>query len=269
MKYKYIIGTGWWCTQNDTRLDKFLNGEDFIRSAEFHSLWAESIVKNTSPTSVVVIDSASPIKAKWDCTLLPYQIISLNKNAGHATNLKNDLFCGWTSSVLLSAEYASLCDCDYYVYVEQDALLHGEGIIEHCISTMGDAAYLFGRSDNNVQPLQQSFFIIRKDALNKFICRLRSIKYSDKDISPEVKFAVATSPLLFSLPHILYVQKSSLMGKVKRRIVTKLLKLFGKYSYLPVGYGRSRPIDFDDDYFYFQHGSAEELEKYNTVAEQK
>lgn len=260
---KYIIGTGWWCTNKDTRDAKFLNGEDYIRSKAFHLLWAESIRENCNPEKVVVVDSCSPIKAEWSTQLLPYQIIELNKNAGHATNLNGSKFCGWTASVLLSMEYTSLSDCDYYVYVEQDALLFGENIIEYCLDKIGeDTKYAFGKSENNIQPLQQSFFIIRRDAIDEFVSRLRGIKYNDYEISPEFKFAIATSPLLYFLPHIFYKQSKSFFGKIRRRFLSSIFKYIASYKTVPIGYGRERPIDFSRNYFYFQHGSTKELQEY-------
>lgn len=270
MSIKYIVGTGWWCTQKDDRDSQFLNGEDFIRSADFHTLWSKAIHRYTSPEKVVVIDSNSPIKADWDCEKLPYEIICLNKNAGHATNLNNSKYCGWTASVLLSMEYASLCECDFYVYIEQDALIFGNNFIEKCIVEMGDDTnYLFGKSENSIQPLQQSFFIIRKTALDKFCTNLRRINWDDGVMSPEIKFALATSKLFDFLPKILFIQSSSLIGKIRRRLTVPILKAVSSFKTTSFGYGRTRPIDFANSHFYFQHGSQEELNTYLRLLEKE
>jgi hypothetical protein len=37
------------------------------------------------------------------------------------------------------------------------------------------------------------------------------------------------------------------------------------YALLPFGYGRVRPIDFDAEVFYFQHGSAAEISEYRRL----
>ena len=45
-----------------------------------------------------------------------------------------------------------------------------------------------------------------------------------------------------------------------------LLKLISKFhksfDELPIGYGRSRPINFSEPFLYFQHGSEKELAEY-------
>ena len=61
--------------------------------------------------------------------------IRLPRNPGHAT-VHTGHYSGWTASVLYSLEYALAADIDYLVYVEQDVLLYGQGIIEHCIARM-------------------------------------------------------------------------------------------------------------------------------------
>jgi hypothetical protein len=37
------------------------------------------------------------------------------------------------------------------------------------------------------------------------------------------------------------------------------------YELLPFGYGRMRPINFQDEVFYFQHGSAAEISEYRRL----
>ena len=270
MNKTYIVGTGWWCTSNDTREARFLNGDDYIRSKQFHDLWAESIVAFSNPEEVVVIDSNSPIKANWNGDKLPYNVITLSNNLGHATSLTSGKFCGWTASVLLSMEYASFSSCDFYVYIEQDVLIYGKGIIEKCIEGMGDDTdYFFGATDNNFSPLQQSFFIVRKTAIDRFCSNLRRINYNDAQISPEVKFAIASSRFFSLLPKMLFKQNRSLIGKAWRRFVVLFSKLISSAKYLPIGYGRTRPINFSDDHFYFQHGSDEELKQFSDLMTQK
>ncbi len=266
MNYKvkivsYIIGTGWWCgKESDTNRKTF--GSEAIRGKDFHKIWSESIKRTTTPDRILMIDSASPVKPDLDSEL-PIKMVELNQNTGHSTNLKQgNKFCGWMSSVLLSLEYASLCECDYYVYVEQDVLLHGDDIIERCILESNGADYLFGRDTQRPQPLQQSFFIIKREAIDKFVSRIRQIKYSDAVMGPEFKFALATSPWFSLIPKMLFVQREGVFGKIMFRVSNILAKALGKYSYLQIGYGRERPINFSDSHYYFQHGTAEELERY-------
>lgn len=250
----YIIGSGWWCG-NDTRENLF--GDDEIRSLDFHEKWYQSIIDNTNPDKIVIVDSASPVKPKLNKNDDRLEFLSLNNNAGHSTNLRDGFrFCGWTASVLLTLQYTELCDTDYFVYVEQDVLLKGNGIIENVIKHMEDnnLDYIFGSPGSTSQPLQQSFFIIKKAFIPYFIRNIKKIPFDDSIIGPEYKFAIAVSGLSKIIPSFLF------MNRYFRFLYRKLIKV----NYMNIGYGRQRPINFEDDFFYFQHATREELVKYES-----
>lgn len=260
----YLIASGWWCTENEERESRFIQGEDYIRSKYFHNLWSQAIETYSSPSQVVIIDSASPVKGDWRTDLLPLNIIELDKNLGHATNLKNSKYCGWSASVLMSIEYFLLSDLDYYVYIEQDALIFGDGIIEKGIENLkkSGSSFAFGNSFNNIQPLEQSFFILSRQKAETFLTNYKRLKYNDAQMSPEIKFALSASSLYPFLPKWLFTQSTSTFGKAKRRLYTQFLKKTRSYDFLPFGHGRRKPVTFDEDFFYFQHGSKEEIEAY-------
>ena len=259
---KYIIGSGWWCNDYADKREKFY-GDDEIRGKDFHHLWYKSVIQSTSPEKIVIVDSNSPIIPEYDSSI---EFISLNENAGHSTN-HTGKFSGWMRSVLLSASYAINCDCDYYVYVEQDVLLKGDNIIEKAIESM-NKPYMFGRCNDHHNPLQQSFFIIKKDYLEQFVSNIYRIPYTDYDMPPERKFAIATSKLFSIIPKFMFVTPNSiLLKKVLRRIQNSLSRLLGNYDDLPFGQGRDRPIDFSLEHFYFQHGDTSELTSYNKLYE--
>ncbi|WP_130099845.1 hypothetical protein [Siccibacter turicensis] len=257
---KYIIGSGWWCSpEKDTR--EKLYGDEFIRGQAFHNEWIHSIKAYTSPEKIYIVDSNSPIIPEVDKNIV---FVSLNENGGHSTNLKGK-YSGWMRSVIHSMSYAQNCDCQYYVYVEQDVLLYGKGIIEHCINNM-KKPYAFGKCNDFNNPLQQSFFIVKKDAIDKFLARIYLIDFDDSRISPEKKFALATSPLFTFIPKFIFASpKNKLLKKILWRIQNKLSAFLGSYDYLIVGYGRDRPINMGDDFFYFQHGNESELKKYSNL----
>jgi len=258
---RYIITTGWWSTEDssDTRIVK--NGDSIIRSKQFHKLWYDVVQRYTTPKKIYVIDSDSPQKPilNQDNEVL----ISLLENAGHSTN-HNGKLSGVSRAHLLGMSLAMVNEVDYWVYIEQDALIYGEGIIEKCIKDM-KKPYMFGLGFKTPQPVQQSFMIIRKEAIPDFIKNFNAIKSTDNQISPETKFAIATSPFLMILPEFLF--KEIHKDSFKNKVIWKLFKIFQGFDNIPFGYGRVRPIDFSDNYFYFQHGTKEELdnfvEKYN------
>jgi len=249
----YIITSGWWSTKDDVDNRTIKTGDKYIRSQAFHQLWYESIAKFTSAQKVYIIDSDSPIKPILDEN--SEVLISLLENAGHSTHHKGKL-SGVSRAHLLGMSLAMVNEVDYWVYIEQDALIYGEDIIEKCIENMRKP-YMFGNGLATPQPTQQSFMIIKVEAIPEFIQKFSAIKARDNEISPETKFAIAVSPFLKLLPEFLF--KNIHTQSFKNKVVWKLLKLLQGFDTLPFGYGRVRPIDFDDEYFYFQHGTREEL----------
>ncbi|PSN07813.1 hypothetical protein C7G83_11895 [Siccibacter turicensis] len=126
--------------------------------------------------------------------------------------------------------------------------------------------YAFGKCNDFNNPLQQSFFIVKKEAIDKFLARIYLIDFDDSRISPEKKFALATSPLFNFIPKFVFSSpKNKLLKKILWRIQNKLSAILGSYDYLAVGYGRDRPINMGDQFFYFQHGNESELKEYSNL----
>lgn len=257
---KYIIGTGWWSSDIDTR--KFVYGDDYIRSKEFSELWINSLLSFTSPNKIIVIDSNSPIKSTALSNYELIEYLELGENGGHASNIKGK-YCGWFRGVAMSMLYTYFSGADYYVYVEQDGLLKGDDIIEHCISKLR-TGFMFGKSNDYPQPLQQSFFIIKSTEIEKFISRYLSIKYDDDKISCEMKFALCTSPVFSFIPKWLFLNpgRKTVLHKIIKRFQVFMAKKLGKFDFLPVFGGRDRPLNFNDQLFYFQHGTGSEIKSY-------
>ena len=246
----YIVFKGWWC--EDVNLDnrKKLLGSDAIRSKDFHKLWMDSIKQGANASEIIIIDSNSPIKPE---VIDNEKIISLADNFGHSTNHKGK-YCGVTRAHITGVFYALINDYDYCVYLEQDAIIIGEGFVEKCIKKM-TKPYMFGNGIKTGHATQQSFFIIRKDGYLDFINNMLNIKSSCGDISPENKFAIATSYVWKFFPEFIF----------KIRGAKYLLSLFRGFDYVPFGYGRDRPINFEDQFFYFQHGDDEDLNRIKEI----
>lgn len=259
--FNYVIGTGWYCGPLDkNNSERKILGDSIIRGSEFHHIWFETLMHYTKAKRIIMVDSASETKPPLcEKGKKIVELISLEINPGHATKHRG-AYSGWMASVILGIEYAMMSDFDYFVYVEQDLLLKGEGIIEDCIMSM-KTPYLFGSGDGTPQPLQQSFFIIRKDGYKSFLSRVHQILSDDGAVSPEWKFYfAANNPSLIS-PILLRHG-----GKIYKKIASLLVKLMGSfmrgYDILPYGFGRSRPLDFSQNKYYFQHGAVDELQKY-------
>lgn len=265
--FNYIVGSGWWCA-DDKSVDgrnKF-HGSDVIRGRDFHKLWYQSICDNTFPQKILIVDSASPVLPELNENDPRLEWISLTFNAGHSTNCTGK-YCGWTKAVLLGLEYAMACEADYFVYVEQDVLLKGKGIVEFCIRQM-KKPYMFGSGAGTPQVLQQSFFIIRKDGMRRFVDAMHAIQDTDKQLCPEDKFFIASSGMGKTLRRVYCFLKNRRKKAYLYKKVLKMIQTFFKrYDELPIGYGRSRPIRFEDDFFYFQHGKTEEIESFLVIHE--
>jgi len=252
-----VVGSGWWASEGKFTKEfpgrKEL-GDAEIRSVPFFDLWYKSVQAAANPTQIVVVDSAAPLKPAAEKRSRVHWI-ELPFNARHSTNHLGR-WCGWTRSVLVSGNYALAADCDYYVYVEQDCLLHGEGLVQACIDAM-TADYMFGAGKGTPQPLQQSFFIIKGAALPRFLSNLAQLAARDGDMGPEWKFVWASSSVLTRLANI-----GLFNWKLTRKLGLGLAKLSGAFCFLPIGSGRGRPIPFDETHFYFQHGTADELARF-------
>lgn len=240
-KAKYIIGTGWWCDGSGKHvgsMQRHNQSWDFIRQKEFFPIWYYFINKYTAPEKIIITDSNSPVKPD-----LPndtrFEFVSLVKNFGHFNEaVKDKIMCGAVRAILNGAFYAYLNDVDYYIYIEQDCLVRGEGWVDVCINAMKKGKIMYGEGKGTPQPQQQSLLIIKSDFIPEFINkylkdwnRVLKIINGEKDFnrfSPENRF------------HLLFNKQADL---------------------LPFGYGRARPINFDNKYLYAQGWTEEELKR--------
>lgn len=258
---RYVIGSGWWCAGDVEDNRQKYHGDSAIRKKEFHQLWYRAVDKYTNPQKILIVDSKSPLLPDMNPDDDRLELVSLNFNAGHNTVLSTK-FCGAVRAMQLGLMYALQCDTDYFIYLEQDALIYGKDIIEHCIGRM-KTAYMFGSGAGTPHRSQQSLFIIRQDAIIQFISRLHAIRQDDHVICPEEKFhIICTWGFLALLAYLgMNRDKNILLNKLDWHIA----KYFRRYEYLPIGYGRTRPINFHDNHFYFQHGTEEELLRYRKL----
>ena len=265
---KILVASGWYSEKEGRNYKTF--GTNKIRDNGLRKIWLHCVEKYIKPSNIFYTNSASP---------QPMQAIMLEEIEQHELNLiinpghpqtTTYHYCGWTASVILGLEYALLCDYDILIYVEQDCLLYGDDIskiIKHSLKKYGLS---LGNGDGTPQFIQQSLFAIHKTRFRNFLCALHNIDFSDREVSPEDKFHLAAckQPSRYFLSKVVWLEQQL---KIKRysfvRKVITALKYFlfrstRKYDFLPFGYGRSRPINFNDDTFYFQHASEEELKKF-------
>ncbi|WP_424969584.1 hypothetical protein [Dinoroseobacter sp. S76] len=254
---RIVVGSGWWSSDREFKQEfpgrKEL-GDAVIRSVPFFELWLDSVSKVMAPSEIVVVDSAAPLKPDAE-KRSNVRWIELPFNARHSTDHVGR-WSGWMRSVLVSGNYAMASDCDYFVYVEQDCLLQGADLWKTCKDAM-TADHMFGSGAGTPQPLQQSFFVIRGAALPGFLANLTRLERRDRDLSPEWKFVWACSDTLTRLANV-----GLFRTKITRKAGLKIAKALGLFCFLPVGSGRARPIPFDTPHYYFQHGTGDEIARY-------
>jgi hypothetical protein len=228
----YIIHTGWWSDVTQTHEGALRNASDNrTRSPEFLEVWYECVRTFTLPQRIILVDSASPVRPP----LLPgVEVVSLVRNFFHAEKCDTHL-CGWTRAFMLGAMYALMNDADYSVFVEQDCLLVGGGIVEQAIASMESAGkrITFGALPSLGAYVEQSFVIVRRDYILEFLRKYVAVPGPDNPftgLAPELKF---------------------------RRVVES----DGAWHPLPFGYGRERPINYRDAVWYSQHLTSGELQQ--------
>jgi hypothetical protein len=254
-----LVTTGWYSSTAPRSYRT--KGDDSIRGVDFRPLWWRSLDTFAAPAHVLIVDSASPVKVD-DASFTATRIerIELLMNPGHSQNGATH-YSGYMAGVILGLEYALLNDVDMFVYVEQDALLFGERIIERTKSALRRRDLVFGGTSD--VDIQQSFFAANKRGIRQFLKALHAIDFPDKRVAPEHKFMFAGTRMLPAPLVRLAVHTS--IDKLRRLglvLFSTICKLCRNYEILPFGYGRERPINFADDVFYFQHGTVEEIAMY-------
>jgi hypothetical protein len=232
---KVVVGSGWWC---DEKPHDWAIGSPVTRSVPFFDLWYRQVVRCLQPDRIVVTDSASPIKPDYHS--YPIQWIELDRNYGQPNDIRigriATKYSGFTRGVINGATYALCCDADFYVYVEQDCLLHGEDFLGAALGDSSADIFLGAPTENGrgigggtaAAMLQQSLIIVRRAGLERFLEGLLGAPWTDGEVSPE---------------------------EIMRRRLAP-------FDFIQVPYGRSRPIDFARPHFYAQHLDDDELRQF-------
>jgi hypothetical protein len=234
---KIVVSSGWWC---DYETPAWRIGDPATRSPGFFELWYRLVMKYIEPTRIVVTDSAAPLKpapayrerVTW---------IELDRNYGHANDIRFGLsitkYSGGSRARILGCAYALCCDADYYMYVEQDCLVHGEHLLDAALDGTTEAVVVGGPTEGGrglvpgtiaLPMLQNSLIIVRRDGLERLLHAMILAAETDGELPPEKKMERDYAP----------------------------------YELLAIPYGRSRPIDFTRSHFYAQHLTASELAEF-------
>jgi hypothetical protein len=257
-----LVISGWYASDAPRNYRTW--GDEVIRGAAFRQLWWRSVDTFIKPNHVFVVDSASPVKPDDAAhTSTPFRHLELLKNPGHAQNCSTH-YCGAMAAIILGLEYALHNDVDMVLYVEQDALVYGDRIVEKTKNALRRRDLVFG---DGPRQIEQSYFGATRRGIRSFLSGLHAIRQSDQKIAPEHKFMYAGARYLptLALGLAAYTPVEPIF-KAKMRLFSLLCSLARGYEVLPFGYGRNRPINFNDEAFYFQQGTAAELAQYRALA---
>lgn len=259
---KIHVISGWFSTESDevdSRKKKL--GSPEIRRESFHSVWLEAIHTYLKPDRVTIVDSNSPVKppknirdkSEW---------LTLPKNLGHASHLApGSSRSGFLEAMIHGLTWAEnfASDTTIILYVEQDALVFGEGFRNRVISETQKARVVMGDGRGTPQPSEISLLALRKSSLPGLLRKLLKIQLRDSVLSPEAKLVWATSWIPVWLLSFIGAASLNLANWFARNISWRKTWSFG--------YGRSRPINFGDKVRYAQHMSDSELQTWLELSE--
>ena len=218
MPARYVIGSGWWYGENS----KYKKGSALSRAPKFHEVWKHCVFKYAKPERVIIVDSNAPIKPDKDPR---EEWVSLDRNYQVGEPVKeNNGYNGWMRGFMLGAHYAWACNCSF-LYVEQDCLIIGDGIIDAILGLPDDHILVGGIHHEGCKPLpwklQQSLVFVPYGLIPEFLYKLTTVPKA----ACEKMFIDAGVP----------------------------------YKTFPFGWGRARPLNLDAPHFYAQHWTDDEL----------
>lgn len=223
---KYLLGTGAY------RISK-----DWARTWLENGHFEKSMAHSRVAISAGFMDRGDDLGVKALYEDYGYSFITLSGNPGHVGDLlsgaKPHDFCGWSSAILALAMIA-YCDESDLAYVEQDALVFGPWL-ERMYADMGDGDMVFGAKMTKppYMACSQSLFLIRHRFIPEFVQRYIAMgKDGDPANLPETKFA-----------------------RLEEQLGSERIKR------LSFGVDRERPIPFDDEVFFAQKWTQEEIDE--------
>jgi hypothetical protein len=232
---KIIVGSGWWSTPDP---NPWMISDAITRTPEFFGLWLHLVRKYIAPARIVIVDSHAPRKPPPDLRA-QVEWIELDENYGHANDLRfgvrSGKYCGVMRALLATATLALCNDADLYAYIEQGALIRGEGFVQRALGGR-EPTILIGQRTIGGRGLrgpalemhQMSVVIVGRAGLERFIASLLAARETDGELPPEVKLEKYCAP----------------------------------FELLGVPFGRSRPLDFSLPAFYVKHATTAELREF-------
>lgn len=186
-RVSYTVISGWYADHKQRQYPTY--GSDFVRSAACFDIWYHCVNRFTSPTKILIVDSASPIRPTLPADPR-IEWVSLSRNFGHTTEARS-FHGGWSRSLLAGLVYGYANGDPYTVLIEQGTLFYGNDIIERQINRYPDADVIAPDGAGTPQPIGTGILIFRTSAIPHFIERYTAVPEADHTFDPERKTVLA------------------------------------------------------------------------------
>lgn len=214
---------------------RYLIGSGFIDGEfkqEFARIWFANTARFSSPSRIVILSAGGHrLKFSEDCA----DELKLTGDLGHFMALVNGQkphkFNGWMGAVLALALIAYNDESDF-IYKEADCLAFGPWV-DRMYHELGDGGIIFGRKhlSHPWMPCSQSLFLVKHSYIPEFVRLILSTDAQNKEGE---------------------------LGEHKFERMEK--EHSGEWKMMTFGYDRERPFNTDDEVFYVQQITREELE---------
>jgi len=215
--------------------------EHLANGVEFLGTWERNTMKYAAPESIYIIGAGMAEKHKKIEQVRKLRWINTVRDLGHQGKTEfpaQQRLGGWSAGVLVGA---LLCYHDRVdmIYKEQDCLVFGPWV-KRLYDECGERGMIFGKPNTGDGPggvshgglMANSLFLVKWESLVDFVALYSGFSLggsfqSDATVYPEEKF----------------------------RTIAEHFKL----PLTTMGYDRSRPIGYDDEAFYAQQLTADEM----------
>lgn len=222
---KVIISTGWYA-ENVPERNRTVKNEGVSKRLfdrdYLINIWRPYILRFIQPAGFLVYLSGDVYPRTQ-----PMDMEFILSRRPKDQNKHND----HAASMLMGAYYAYLNECDF-MYIEQDCLVYG---LDRALESVQDKSICFGGGEFECSQgwAENSFVYVSYNFIPEFIERQNDIKFhAFKD------------------------------GEYRQTPEITFNDLYAGFAHWPFGYGRKRPIDFNQKVFYAQKLTDPELDEF-------
>jgi len=221
-----LVSTNW-CAHADGSANNPKTSKRMYDAGYLWNVWWRHVESQIEviegETSFFVYESRCSVTTTWPSDPMYTEMLLCNQKRVETQHHAHDVYAGMT----IAAQYALVNGMDW-LYIEQDCLVYG---LDKVLEFSKGKKICFGGGEYAWQPgwAEESLMYVSNEYLPTFIQKINACRLYETDQIPE--------------PIVMQMFKDDV-------------------TLWPFGYGRKRPIDFDQDVFYAQQLSDEELDMF-------